>query len=238
MKKLKVLDLFSGIGGFSLGLERTGGFETVAFCEIDKFCQKVLKKHWPDVPIYNDVRSLEYEGAVDVITGGFPCQNLSSLGDRTGLAGNKSGLWKNMAGHISKFRPKFVIVENVPDLLRCDGGGIDVVLGDLSRLGYNVWYGIIPMAVFGASHLRERLWLLAYDPHSLDVRAFCSILGRKIAGARATCWEQFKAQSGVARSRDGVSNRMDRHSGLGNTVYPVIPQLIGASVLAAASEAA
>ncbi len=72
-EKLKVLDLFSGIGGFSLGLERTGGFETVAFCEIDPFCQKVLKKHWPEVPIYNDVRTLDYDGAVDVITGGYPC---------------------------------------------------------------------------------------------------------------------------------------------------------------------
>ena len=77
---LKVLDLFSGIGGFSLGLERTGGFETVAFCEIDPFCQKVLKKHWPDVPIYEDVRTLDYEGTVDVITGGYPCQPFSFAG--------------------------------------------------------------------------------------------------------------------------------------------------------------
>lgn len=230
---LKVLDLFSGIGGFSLGLERTGGFETVAFCEIDTFCQKVLKKHWPDVPIFNDVRNLDYDGAVDVITGGFPCQNLSSLGDRTGLAGHKSGLWKNYAEHISKFRPKFAIVENVPDLLRCDGGGIDVVLSDLSRLGYNAWYGIIPMAVFGASHLRERLWLLAYDSDSFNVRSFCSILGREIAITRAACRERFKTQSSVARDSHGVSNRVDRESCLGNTVYPQIPEIIGYAILEA-----
>lgn len=233
MEKLKVLDLFSGIGGFSLGLERTGGFETVAFCEIDPFCQKVLKKHWPDVPIYHDVRMLEHDGTVDVITGGFPCQNLSSLGDRTGLAGNKSGLWREMAGHISKYRPRFAIVENVPDLLRCDGGGIDIVLRDLSRLMYNAWYDIIPMALFGASHLRERLWLLAYDSDSFDVRSFREILGREIARTRGACWEGFKAQSGVARDCHGIPNRVDRESALGNTVFPHIPQIIGHAILAA-----
>lgn len=233
MTKLKVLDLFSGIGGFSLGLERTGGFETVAFCEIDKFCQKVLKKHWPDVPIHNDVRTLEHDGPVDVITGGFPCQNLSSLGDRTGLAGNKSGLWKNMAEHISAFLPSFVLVENVPNLLRCDGGGIDIVLGDLSGLGYNAWHDILSMATFGASHLRERLWLLAWNSNSLDVRSFCSILGREIAGARLSSWERFKTQSQLARDCHGIPDIVDRHSALGNAVYPQIPEMIGRAILEA-----
>lgn len=236
MNKLKVLDLFSGIGGFSLGLERTGGFETVAFCEIDKYAQKVLRKNFPGIEIYDDVKELKYDGAVDVVTGGFPCQNLSSLGDRTGLAGNKSGLWRDMARHISELRPKFIIVENVPDILRCSGGGIDVVLGDLSRLGYNAWYDIIPMALFGASHLRERLWLLAWNTDSFDVRTFRTVLGRQITATRSTCWEQFKTQSGVARSRDGVPYRMDRHSCLGNTVYPQIPEIIGRAILASMKE--
>ena len=95
MEKLKVLDLFSGIGGFSLGLERTGGFETVAFCEIEGFCQKVLNKHWPDVPIYEDVRNIDYDGTVDVICGGFPCQDISIAGKGAGIEGEKSGLWKD-----------------------------------------------------------------------------------------------------------------------------------------------
>lgn len=92
MQKLKVLDLFSGIGGFSLGLERTGGFETVAFCEIDKFCQKVLHKHWPHIPIYDDIRKLDYDGAVDVVCGGFPCQDISVCGTQQGLGGGYA-LW-------------------------------------------------------------------------------------------------------------------------------------------------
>jgi DNA (cytosine-5)-methyltransferase 1 len=100
---LRVLDLFSGIGGFSLGLERTGGFETVAFCEIDPFCRRVLAKHWPDVPIYEDVRTLTADAlsrdgiAADVICGGFPCQDISWAGRQAGLDGERSGLWSEIA---------------------------------------------------------------------------------------------------------------------------------------------
>ena len=112
--KLKVLDLFSGIGGFSLGLERTGGFETVAFCEINKFCQKVLKKHWPEVPIFEDVTKLKGEqvGQVDIICGGFPCQDLSTSGQGAGVGGERSGLWREMARLASELRPKYIIMEN------------------------------------------------------------------------------------------------------------------------------
>ena len=96
---LKVLDLFSGIGGFSLGLERTGGFETVAFCEIDPFCRRVLAKHWPNVRQFKDVTKLRGEdvGPVDVITGGFPCQDISPAGLKQGLDGERSGLWREFA---------------------------------------------------------------------------------------------------------------------------------------------
>ena len=101
--KLRVLDLFSGIGGFSLGLERTGGFETVAFCEIEAFPRKILAKHWPDVPCYDDVRTLTAERlaadgiAVDVITGGFPCQDISLNGSIAGMGeGTRSGLWSEI----------------------------------------------------------------------------------------------------------------------------------------------
>jgi DNA (cytosine-5)-methyltransferase 1 len=124
MKKLRVLDLFSGIGGFSLGLERTGGFETVAFCEIDPFCQKVLKKHWPNVPIYNDVRTLDYDGPVDVITGGFPCQDLSAAGNKAGIQGERSGLYQYMLSLVGKYKPQWVIFENVSALLSGEGGGM------------------------------------------------------------------------------------------------------------------
>lgn len=129
MEKLKVLDLFSGIGGFSLGLERTGGFETVAFCEIEKYPQKVLAKHWPGVPIYEDVKELtkkqlDTDGitGIDVITGGFPCQDLSVAGKQEGIEAGRSGLWSELCRIISDIRPRYAIVENVTALISGDNG--------------------------------------------------------------------------------------------------------------------
>jgi DNA (cytosine-5)-methyltransferase 1 len=129
---LRVLDLFSGIGGFSLGLERTGGFETVAFCEIEPFPRAVLKKHWPEVPCYEDVRTLTAERlaadgiAVDVICGGFPCQDLSAAGKRAGLSGARSGLWGEICRLICEIGPRYAVMENVAGLLTGEGGGLDV----------------------------------------------------------------------------------------------------------------
>lgn len=160
-----VLDLFSGIGGFSLGLERTGGFKTAAFCEIDPFCRRVLAKHWPDVPIYDDVRTLNAERlaadgiAVDAICGGFPCQDVSIAGDRAGLEGERSGLWAEMRRLAREIRPQWIIVENTTGLLDL---GMGTVLGDLAALGYDaVWHGI-PASAVGAAHQRDRIWAVAY----------------------------------------------------------------------------
>jgi site-specific DNA-cytosine methylase len=133
-----VLDLFSGIGGFSLGLERTGGFKTVAFCEIEPFPRKVLAKHWPEVPCYHDVRGLTAKRlaadgiAVDVICGGFPCQDISLAGRGAGMAGERSGLWSEFARLIGELRPRYAIVENVSALL---SRGLADVLGDLASFG-------------------------------------------------------------------------------------------------------
>ena len=130
--KLQVLDLFSGIGGFSLGLERTGGFETKAFCEIDPFCRRVLAKHWPDVPCFEDVTTLRGEdvGPVDVICGGFPCQDISIAGLGEGLDGARSGLWSEIVRLVRDLRPSFLLVENVAALL---GRGLDRVPRGLGR---------------------------------------------------------------------------------------------------------
>ena len=166
MSKLRVLDLFSGIGGFSLGLERTGGFETVAFCEIEPFCRKVLAKHWPDVRQYDDVRTLSADTlrgdgiSVDVICGGFPCQDISVAGRNAGIDGERSGLWVEYARLIGELRPKFVIVENVSALL---GRGIDRVLGDLAALGFDAEWHCIPAGAVGAPHIRDRVWIVAYS---------------------------------------------------------------------------
>lgn len=169
MRKLRVLDLFSGIGGFSLGLERTGGFETVAFCEIEEFPRRVLAKHWPEVPCYHDVRELTAaklasDGiAIDVICGGFPCQDISTAGHGAGLEGERSGLWSEYARLIGELRPKFVIVENVAALL---GRGMGRVLGDLAAIRYDAEWHCIPASAIGAHHRRDRLWIVGY-PYGL-----------------------------------------------------------------------
>jgi DNA (cytosine-5)-methyltransferase 1 len=169
----KLLDLFSGIGGFSLGLERTGGFKTVAFCEIEPFPRKVLAKHWPKVPIYDDVRNLNIgrllaDGiAIDAICGGFPCQDISSAGKREGIGGDRSGLWREYARLIGEIRPRVVIVENVAELLN---RGLGDVLGGLASLGYDAEWHCIPAASVGAPHIRDRIWIVAY-PHGGCVRS-------------------------------------------------------------------
>lgn len=161
----RVLDLFSGIGGFSLGLHRAGGFRTVAFCEIEPFCRAVLNKHWPEVPIYEDVRHvtakrLAADGLdrVDVVCGGFPCQDISINGRGVGLAGKRSGLWFEMHRIISEVRPRFVLIENVEELRR---RGLDEVLGGLASLGYDAEWHCIAASSLGAAHGRDRVWIVA-----------------------------------------------------------------------------
>lgn len=188
--KLRVLDLFSGIGGFSLGLERTGGFETVAFCEIEEFPRKVLAKHWPDVPCYGDVRTLTAERlaadgiAVDVITGGFPCQDISFAGKGAGLAGERSGLFYEVARLVGELEPRFVLLENVGALL---SRGLDAVLGTLASLGYDAEWHCIPASYVGAPHRRDRIWIVAYP--SL---AGCATGG--IQGGQGTNGQVFNLQ--------------------------------------------
>ena len=166
---MKTLDLFAGIGGFTLGLERAG-FETVAFCEIEPYAQKVLKKNWPEVPIYDDVRTITAERLasdgikVDVITGGFPCQDISVSGNQAGIQdGTRSGLWSECARLLGDIRPKYAIFENVTNLLNGHGGDwFKRVLWDISALGYDAEWHCIPASELGAHHHRDRIWIIAY----------------------------------------------------------------------------
>src|SRR6185503_6648892 len=164
--RLNVLDLFSGIGGFSLGLERAG-MHTVAFCEIETYCQQVLRSRWPGVPIYSDVRELTAERLArdgiraDAICGGFPCQDISHAGFGAGIDGERSGLWSEYARLIGELRPCFALMENVAALL---DRGIDVVLGDLSRIGYDAEWSVVSACSVGAPHVRRRVFIVAY-PH-------------------------------------------------------------------------
>ena len=172
---MKVLDLFSGIGGFSVGLEATG-MQTVAFCEPDKYCHKVLKKNWPEVPIYDDVRELTADRLIrdgirpDVIAGGFPCQDLSVAGQQAGLDGERSGLWSECARLLGEVRPRYAVFENVTNLLTGDGGDwFKRVLWDISEVGYDAEWHCIPASSVGAPHRRDRVWIVAY-PNGNDRR--------------------------------------------------------------------
>ena len=153
-----MLDLFSGIGGFSLGLERTGGFETIAFCEIDLFCRKVLNKHWPDVPIYEDIRELDGNTIrADVITGGYPCQPFSVAGKQLGDQ-DKRHLWPAMFRVIQAIRPRYVIAENVGGHIQL---GLDTVIAQMEAENYTVWPFVIPACAVGAPHRRDRIWIIS-----------------------------------------------------------------------------
>lgn len=154
-----VLDLFSGIGGFSLGLERCG-MRTVAFCEIDPFCREWLAQQWPGVPVFPDVRELDGRavGHVDIVCGGFPCQDVSAAGNQRGLAGERSGLWFEMCRIVCEVRPAWVIVENVTALRT---NGADQVLGDLENAGYAGWPFVVGADDIGAPHRRKRVWIIA-----------------------------------------------------------------------------
>ena len=163
---MRVLDLFSGIGGFSLGLERAG-MRTVQFVEIDPFCRAVLAQHWPDVPCHDDIRTFHAPaGFADVICGGFPCQDISLAGAGAGLAGERSGLWSEYARLIGEARPRYVIVENVSALL---SRGLGDVLGDLAALGYDAEWHCIPASAVGAPHRRDRIWIVAYPYQHVGV---------------------------------------------------------------------
>ena len=163
---LKILDLFSGIGGFSLGLEATGHFETKAFCEIEPYCQQILKKHWPEVPIFNDIRTLKGTdiGTIDIITGGYPCQPFSVAGKQKAEQDPRH-LWPEYFRLIQELKPTWVIGENVSGHIKL---GLDSVLEDLASEGYSTRTFSISASSIGANHKRERVWTVAYTYDTRD----------------------------------------------------------------------
>ena len=159
---MNVLDLFSGIGGFSLGLERAG-MRTIAFCEADPVCRQVLRKHWPVVPIFEDVKTLsakDIHESVDIICGGFPCQDISIAGKQAGIyQGTRSGLFYELMRVICLVRPQYVVLENVSAIVT---NGLDTVLAELAEAGFDAEWACIPASAVGACHQRDRWWLVAY----------------------------------------------------------------------------
>lgn len=234
MKRFQTLDLFSGIGGFSVGFERTGDFETVAFCEIDQFCRRILAKHWGATGLMAapDVTTAAFEahkGRSNVITAGFPCQDISRLGKRKGIEGEKSKLYREVLRAVGAIRPEFVIMENSSALL---DSGLGSILGPLAALGYDAVWHCIPAAYVGARHHRDRLWIVGYLPNAQSARF-------------EQCWrvecekdsiEERRVRNGFAeplppRTADGVRYRTHRNRVIGNAVVPQIPELIGRAIL-------
>ena len=255
---MRVLDLFSGIGGFSLGLERAG-METVAFCEFDKKAQLVLKKHWPDVPIYDDVRKLngkQFEGqAIDLICGGFPCQPWSGAGKGKGHTDDRD-LWPEMLRVIREVKPRWVLGENVQGFINKEMG-LRRTVSDLEGEGYQVRTFVIPACGVNAPHQRYRVWIIGRkrdvanpnnprdrtskhenfkDREKADQRRGKQPLnqfGRHSKNENGGNWD---IESRVGRVAHGVPGRVDRLKQLGNAVVPQIVQQIGEAIMEAENE--
>ena len=162
MKPITILDTFAGIGGFSYAADKlVGGFQTTQFIEINPFCQKILNKHWPNIPIHDDINTFTAGiGQFDCITGGFPCQDISVAGNQKGITEkSRSGLFYSLMRVIRMVRPRFVVMENVAAILN---NGLDIVLGELSEAGYDAEWAVISASSLGAAHRRSRWWCVAY----------------------------------------------------------------------------
>lgn len=231
--RLTVLDCFAGIGGFSLGLERTGGFETVGFIELDPFCRQVLAKHWPEVPQHDDITTYDFRpGEADVVTGGFPCQDISQAGTRTGLAGERSGLWRELLRAVRLVRPRYAILENVAALL---DRGMGEVLGDLAAAGYGAQSDRISACELGAPHTRDRVFIVAYPEGDVGQErlGFHQRVARALQpgdnGAGLGSWLDMPTDPSAMAL--GVPAQLDQLRGLGNAVVPRKLELIGRAIL-------
>lgn len=217
MRKPSHIDLFSGIGGFALACQ-WAGFETKLFCEIDPFCQKVLKKHWPDVPIVEDIKKLDgtkYTGAT-LLTGGFPCQPFSIAGKRRGKKDDRY-LWPEMLRVISEARPSWIIGENVAGFINM---GLKQCLLDLEGISYNCQAFVIPAGAINAQHKRERVWLVANSESSTMQLLDSGICDSQSQALRFLC--RWGDESKLDRKCNGLSNRLDRNKAIGNAIVPQV----------------
>ncbi len=255
---MHVLDLFSGIGGFSLGLERAG-MRTVAFCEIDAYARAVLRKHWPTVPQYEDVHDVTAErlardgiGRIDLVSGGYPCQPFSHAGKQRGTDDPRH-LWPQMRRVIGEVRPALVLAENVVGHITL---GLDQVLADLEADGYAGRAVAIPACAKDAPHIRQRVWIIARnvadaDRSRLEGRERGGLqerAGEWTPGARGPLpnahgeppgWppesrrerSEWLPEPRVGRVANGIPRRMDRLRGLGNAVVPQVVEEIGKAIM-------
>ena len=224
---MRHLDLFSGIGGFALAASRVwkDEHEIASFCEIEPFCQKVLQKHWPDVPLVSDIRELKGAnvGKIDLLTGGFPCQPFSRAGKQKGEIDNRY-LWPEMLRIIKKTQPRWIIGENVTGITDLV---FDKVLFDLESQNYEVWAAIIPACAVNAQHRRDRVWFMAYSKGSSTVKMLRKgTISSQLRGSIGGMWEYWSNEPAVGRVVNGIPNRVDRLRSLGNAIVPQVATVI------------
>lgn len=261
--------LFAGIGGADLGAERAG-MECRWQVEIDDFCNRVLARHWPNVRRWRDVRtfpprSFEHsyswraaptrpfapdmrrdttraQWGVDVIWGGFPCQDISNAGHRAGIDGERSGLWSEMLRVIGVLRPGHVVVENVAAIL---GRGLGRVVGDLAAIGYDAEWAIVPAEVFGAGHERERLFVVSYPAGSGSQGRTQTVTVNGEASCKRHCQParvfagaisergRWETEADILRVGYGLPDWVDRIRSCGNAIVPQVAEWIGRRIVAA-----
>lgn len=251
--QLTVGSLFSGAGLCDLGLERAD-FRHTWFCEIEDFPRRVLTARWPGIPIHRDIREINAQTVptVDLLAGGFPCQDVSTGGNRAGIReGTRSGLWFEFRRVIEELRPPWVLIENVRGLLSC---GIEIVLKDLAAIGYDAEWEVLPASIFGAPHIRERVFFVAYphrkrrgrsprvftpdrgdlaDHFQLDRQALWN--GVRIDRARSLPDRLALPVPRVYRVDDGSADVLDRLKCLGNGIVPHQARYVGELIQRAAA---
>jgi DNA (cytosine-5)-methyltransferase 1 len=285
--RLTVGSLYAGIGGFDLGFERAG-MQVLWQCEQDRYCTAVLKKHWPNIPVHPDVRSLVANSSsartrrtqgdsgstgkeavtqspevlqsdrtsstertksdsdttdmsvsvpyVDVLCGGFPCQDISVAGHGAGIEGERSGLWFEFSRLIGEIRPKYVVAENVPILTK---RGLNRVLANLAESGYDAEWDCLPASAFGAPHRRDRIWIVAYPTGSgfqrreepKASRETQPIVTSSRSCTRVGAFDWWVREPKVGRVVDGISSRVGQTRSLGNALVPQIAEWIGKQIV-------
>ena len=244
-RSMQILDLFSGIGGASLGLN-WAGMRTLAFCEQDRFCRAILTRHWPGIPIYHDIRTvtatrLADDGLAqpDLIVGGFPCQDISLAGRGAGLAAPRSGLWSHMERLVAECRPRWVVAENVPGLrLR----GADQICTALEALRYTCWPLLVGAVHAGAPHKRQRVWLVARNNAPNPARPGLETRQPRPTppppGLPPERHRGWPPEPGIRRMADGLPPGLDRRPrihALGNAILPANAAMLGRAILNADS---
>lgn len=250
---MKHLDLFSGIGGFSYGFSLANvGIETIAHCEIDEYCQKLLKQKYPNTTLYTDVREIGKGGGidkVDIITAGFPCQDLSIAGNKAGLVGERSGLFYETIRIAKQTNPKFILYENSPELIRRDSYR-EAFVKELQAIGYDMWWQLLCASYFGLPHKRERAYVLCWqssgDTDSKRQLCFDSFqyhyskqnTQRPSKEVISLCSEYRRQQSTRdyevdcidIRGDDGFPTMLHRVKALGNSIIPAIATIYAKTI--------